>query len=466
MQTVARVHAAAPRVPIVVMSGLADEGLALAGVQQGAQDYLVKGRVEGDGLVRAVRYAIERQHAEDRLAYLAHHDALTGLPNRTLLQDRLDQAVAQARRYGHGLAVLFLDLDGFKPVNDTLGHDMGDRLLQEVATRLTGCLRESDTVARLGGDEFTLLLPEIAQAHDAVAVAQKIVEVLAAEIVLDGRRLRVTSSIGISLYPTSSETAEGLLKSADTAMYRAKKLGAGRYEFYSPDMTLHVYEQFTLEQELRAALDGAELCVHYQPVVDLATGATIGMEALVRWQHPRHGLILPARFVDLAERAGLSAALSRHVLETALHDCRGWLHGGHELGVAVNISEQVLHDARWPTTVREMLLRHEVAPERLTLETTENAIMGDPERALQALETLSRIGVRLAIDDFGTGHSSLGYLKRLPVDEVKVDALFRRPAGRRRRKCRHRVLDHRDGARPRSWTWWPKGSRTARPTSC
>ena len=424
LEAIVRLHAAAPRVPIVVMSGLDDPALAVAGVREGAQDYLVKGQVEGDGLVRALRYAIERQRVDDRLSHLAHHDTLTDLPNRALLYDRLRPALARARRHDAPLALLFLDLDGFKGVNDTLGHDAGDLLLREVARRLKTCTREGDTVARFGGDEIAVILPDIKEDHDAAIVARRMLAMLAGSpIVVGEREARVTASVGIGLYPSGGHDGDSLVKSADTAMYRAKEGGKNRYAFFTADMTSQAHERFALERGITRALEQGELVLHYQPAVAVATSGLCRVEALVRWLHPDQGLILPGGFLGIAEQTGLIGPLTRWVLQTVLRQCQAWDREGLRLDVAVNLSPRSLHDPELPATIARLLPAYGVAPARLTLEVAEGTLMADAQ-AVAALERLAALGVRVAIDDFGTGFSSLGHLKELPIAEVKIDRSF------------------------------------------
>lgn len=421
IETVTRLHAAAPQLPIVVMSGRDDESLSVDGVREGAQDYLVKGRVDAALLVRALRYAMERQRQEDRLNHLAHHDVLTGLPNRALFLDRLRQALARARRHNLALGLLFLDLDGFKAINDTLGHDAGDLLLREVARRLKACTREGDTVARLGGDEFTVILPDVARAHDAATVARKIIAVLSTPLLLDGHEVHAATSIGIGMYPNVDGGVDELLKCADTAMYRAKEQGKNGYEFFTEAMTRETHERFALEQELRQALTRGELTVRFQPVVETAGARLATMEALPAWRHPRQGLLTGDQLLPLAEQSNLIAALTRWTLEAALAQCRAWQKEGLRLGVAVKLSIRALYDPDLPETIAALLRRHQIEPARLTLDVDEAAIMADAERARAGMARLAHLGVRLAVGGFGRAQSSLAHLKRLPADEVKID---------------------------------------------
>jgi len=377
------------------------------------------------GHARLHLYALDitaRARAEEALRRQALHDALTGLPNRTLLHDRLEQALCAAARDTGVVALLLFDLDRFKEVNDTLGHHAGDLLLQEVAARVRGALRASDTVARLGGDEFAVVLPG-ADAAAAVTATHTLLAVLAPPITLDGQALACTASIGIALAPTHGTDVATVLRRADVAMYVAKRAGGG-YAVYDLAHDQHSPTRLTLETELRAALAAGALVLHYQPTVNVRSGRADRVEALVRWPHPQHGLIPPDQFIPLAEQTGLIVPLTYWVLETALRQCQAWERGGLRLGVAVNLSARALHDAQLPSTLAWLLRRYAVAPGALTLEITESALMIDPDQARVMLERLAALGVQLAIDDFGTGYSSLGYLKHLPVDEVKIDKSF------------------------------------------
>jgi diguanylate cyclase (GGDEF)-like protein/PAS domain S-box-containing protein len=367
----------------------------------------------------------DRKRAEEQIRSLAYRDPLTGLPNRLLFADRLALAVAQAHRHGQRLAILFLDLDRFKVINDSLGHGAGDRLIEDVAARLRACLREGDTVARLGGDEFTLLLPDVASPVDAARVADKVLHALRQPFPRDGRELFVTASIGISLFPEDGRDAETLVKHADTAMYRAKERGRDRYQIYSPEMSAQALERLALESGLRRALAQGELALHYQPVLDVASRRVLGLEALLRWRHPGLGLLEPSEFVPLAEVTGLIVPMGPWVLRTACAEARALeARGLPRLEVAVNLTARQLQQADLAQRVREALAETGLEPERLELEITESGALESPEAAVTTLRELKALGVRLAIDDFGTGYSSLSYLKRLPLDTVKIDQSF------------------------------------------
>jgi len=424
LDVVRQMHAAAPQVPLVIMSGNEDEEVSIAGVRAGAQNYLAKGDVDGVALVRALHYAIERGRAEGRLAHLAYYDALTGLPNRALFQDRLAQALAHGRRTPEDVVLLFLDLDGFKEVNDARGHDIGDLLLQEVARRLRLCVRDGDTVARLGGDEFTVILPRVAHAHDAVTVAERILDHLAAPLILEGHSVDVTVSIGIALSAAGAHGADELTKCADTAMYWAKTAGKNCYAVFTADMAEQADPRRALEGELRAAIAAGELLLHYQPLIDIRTGRPRRVEALVRWPHPRHGLLSPDRVIPLAEQTGAIAALTEWALDRALAQRAAWRRVGLDVNIAVDVPLPLLQDPDAPDRVAALLERHAAPPTSLTLDVTEGAIMAQPARALAALARLTSLGPRLAIDDFGAGYSSLSLLKHLPAHDIKIDRSF------------------------------------------
>ena len=352
----------------------------------------------------------------------ALHDGLTGLPNRTLFRDRAEQAVLRGNRNGSGFAVMLIDLDRFKEVNDTLGHHSGDLLLQEVAERLRGALRKNDTVARLGGDEFGVIGSDLCDAAAARTIADKLCEVLAQPIVIGGLAMEVEASIGIAIFPEHGEDVETLIRHADVSMYVSKNTHTPIV--YAPEYDQHSLTRLVLIGELRRALDGNELVVHYQPQARLATGEVGKVEALVRWKHPQRGLLGPDQFIPLAEQTGLIRSLTRHVLDASLAQCRAWMDEGRRLTVAVNITSRELIDLHFPDEVAEVLATWAVDPAQLELEITETTIMTDLPRTRSILARLRELGVRLAIDDFGSGHSSLGYLKRLPVDVLKIDKSF------------------------------------------
>lgn len=367
----------------------------------------------------------ERKRFEGELMHMAHHDALTGLPNRTLFFDRLRQGLYKKERSGKMLAVVYLDLDRFKIINDTLGHHTGDLLLKEVADRLRGVVRKADTISRLGGDEFTIIIDEIATPADSLLVAEKILNVFSAPFRLENHEMFVTASMGVTLYPNDGDTAEKLLKNADTAMYHAKDEGRNTYQFFSEEMNSRVSERLSMETGLRHALARDEFLLHYQPRVNTTTGRIVGVEALIRWQQPQKGLILPDTFIPLAEETGLIIPIGEWVLRNACTQARAWQEAGYaQMRISVNIScRQFTHD-NLTDSIRGILGETGLQPSCLELEITESVIMLNPERAIRLLNELKEMGISIAIDDFGTGYSSLSLLKRLPADILKIDKSF------------------------------------------
>jgi len=556
LEAVRRTHAVAPRVPLVVLTGLDDESLATQALQEGAQDYLIKGQIETRGLLRALRYAIERKNMEealfvvkeraqvtlncigdgvvctdvsgnitflnlvaekmtgwqweeavgrsmddvfriqdavtrettpnpmnaavglDRTVHLpsdcilirrdgfetpiedsvapihdregkvtgavivfrdvsaaramvaemthsAEHDFLTGLPNRMLLNDRVNQAIVLAPRHHKKVAVLFLDLDGFKHINDSLGHPIGDKLLQSIAKRLVGCVRNSDTVSRQGGDEFVVLLSELGQQEDAAISALRILEAVSAAHSIDQHDLHVTTSIGVSVYPDDGLDAETLIKNADTAMYQAKENGRQSYQFFKPAMNVRAVERQSIEESLRRALEREEFTLHYQPKINLRSGEITGAEALIRWTHPTRGPVSPAQFIPVAEDCGLILPIGNWVLRESCRQARAWVDAGLPLRtIAVNISSMEFRDDNFLETVFTVLKDTGLDAKSLELELTESVLMKRAESAASVLKTLRTRGVQIAVDDFGTGYSSLSYLRKFPIDALKIDQSF------------------------------------------
>ncbi len=553
---VRRAHAAAPRVPLVILTGLDDESLATQALKEGAEDYLVKGQLESRGLLRAVRYAIERKLMEDalfdekeraqvtldsigdavvstdisgnitflnlvaegmtgwswqeakgrpmgevlrlldgasretipnpmvmavrqdrtmhlprncllirrdgseipiddtvspihdhngegtgavivfrdvsaaqvmarQLTHSAQHDFLTGLPNRMLLNDRIDQAIALAPRHSNQVAVLFLDLDGFKHINDSLGHPTGDKLLQSVARRLVDCVRASDTVSRQGGDEFVVLLSEAEQWEDAATVATRMLKSVAEVHSVDQLDLHITTSIGVSVFPDDGRDAETLIKNADTAMYQAKENGRQSIQFFKPSMNVRAVERQSIEEGLRRALERGEFVLHYQPKIELATGAITGAEALIRWMHPDRGLVPPMQFIPIAEDSGLIRPIGNWVLREACSQARAWVDEGLPVAtMAVNVSAMELRDDEFLAGLFAILEETHLDPKSLELELTESILMKHAESAASILQAAREHGVQVAVDDFGTGYSSLSYLRKFPIDALKIDQSF------------------------------------------
>lgn len=382
-------------------------------------------RDEINGIIGVATDITERKQAEKRLVQLANYDSLTGLPNRTLFRDRLMHAVAQAHRNNQLVALLFLDLDRFKFINDSLGHHAGDELLKGVSQRLLGNARDMDTVARLGGDEFTVILEGITNTEDATTVARKILEVMARPFNLDGHEVFVSPSIGIAIFPVDGQDIDELLKNADTAMYRAKEQGRNNYQFYTADMNAKAVEHLIMESSLRHALERDEFVLHYQPQIDLHSREITGVEVLLRWNHPELGLLYPNQFLSLAEDTGLIVSIGEWVLNTACAQAAQWQQNKLPLmRIAVNLSASQFRVNSLVETVAQALENSGLDACSLELEITEGFLMHDVEPAIEKLRELGRLGVQLAIDDFGTGYSSLSYLKQLPLRTLKIDQSF------------------------------------------
>jgi diguanylate cyclase (GGDEF)-like protein len=375
---------------------------------------------------RTRKHNAQLEKANAQLEHAATHDALTGLPNRVLLADRLAQATAQSERYSRGFAVMVVDLDRFKSINDSLGHIAGDDLLKEMAKRLSQQLRKADTLARLGGDEFVLVLNEISGPRDAETVASKVLAAMAQPVTLSGLEVQISASIGISVFPEDGVDAETLLQHADAAMYHAKKNGRNAFQFFAPVMNAFARERLEIESGLRRALvQGGEFELHYQPKVEVSSGRIDSAEALIRWRHPKRGLTAPSGFIPIAEETGLIVPIGEWVLFEACRQARAWQSGGMQpLRIAVNLSAQQFKQKSLVTTVREALAAAGLDPGYLELELTESAVMHDAESSIQVLRQLSDLGVRISVDDFGTGYSSLSYLRRLPLDKLKIDRSF------------------------------------------
>jgi len=413
--------------PFILVSGTIGEGLAVGAIKAGANDYVMKGNLERlttaiERELRELEVRRERYQAQEWLKYLARYDPLTDLPNRNLLYQRLEKEIISHRGDRKSLALMLMDLDGFKEINDTMGHQAGDLLLQEVGRRLQGTSHKHDTVARLGGDEFGVLLTGVNEDSAGLAAA-KLLKALEPPFVIGDLTVDVRASIGIAFFPQHGDDGDALLRRADVAMYLAKQ-SANSYVIYSPERDSYSPERLGLMAELHRAIDQNQLFLVYQPKIDLVTGTTIGVEALARWQHPKLGLIPPDQFIPMAERTGFIKSLTTWGLQTALNQSRTWLKQGFEVPVSVNLSARILHDGHFHDRVAELLDRHGVSSEQLELEITESVIMADPAHALDILTRISGMGVALSIDDFGTGYSSLAYLKKLPVNAVKIDKSF------------------------------------------
>ncbi len=410
--------------PVLIITVLDDEASVDRAFESGASDYIQK-PIRWAVLRRRVRRMLTESRAERHVNHLAYHDALTDLPNRRLFADQLEQRTELARRKGQPLALLFLDLDRFKLINDSLGHNMGDLLIQSVAQRLMDAVRKSDIVGRLGGDEFTVIVESVTSAQESAVIAQKLIDALAEPFMLDTHEIFVTVSVGIALYPFDGDQSGTLIKNADAAMYRAKEHGRNNYQFYTAEMGARAMERLALETNLRRALDRDEFLLHYQPQVRLDSGEMFGLEALVRWNHPDRGLVAPSEFIPLAEETGLIVPIGAWVLRSACRQARAWRDaGGAGLRVAVNLSGRQLRQQNLVEVVRKVLDETGLSPEGLELELTESSIMHKDELTRSTLWALHEMGIRLSIDDFGTGYSNLGYLKRFPIDSLKIDRSF------------------------------------------
>jgi len=366
----------------------------------------------------------ERKQTEQTIRHLAFHDPLTGLPNRRLFNDRLQQATARRHRKDNAFALMLLDLDRFKTVNDTLGHDIGDALLKAVAARLLGCTREGDTLARMGGDEFALIALEVGQPEDMARMAKKLIDVLKEPFVLSGHELYVTTSMGVTLYPNDATDADALVKNADIALYRAKDLGRNNFQFFTGDMNAAMMQRLRLESAMRGASERNEFMLQYQPQVDATSGVIHGTEALIRWRHPEYGMISPGQFIPLAEETGMIVQIGEWILRTACTQAKAWQQAGRPMRVAVNLSARQFHQGDLAETVAHILKELDLPAELLEVELTEGILMEDTAQTTAVLVKLHEMGVQISIDDFGTGYSSLSYLKRLPIQILKIDQTF------------------------------------------
>ncbi|HDH06638.1 MAG TPA: EAL domain-containing protein [Nitrospirae bacterium] len=431
--------AAGSKVPIILLTGQGDHDVDMEAMKAGAADYLNKKGINTQMLERSIRYAIKHKEAEKRILHMAYYDDLTGLPNRALFHDRLQQSLAHSERYKGNSAILFLDLDNFKRINDTLNHSVGDLLLKAVAERLSKYIRiadtvarqgvkaSSNTVARLGGDEFTVLLTEINSLQDAAKVAQRILNSLSVPFRLDGHEVFVSGSIGIAVYPFDGEDMDSLLRNADTAMYHAKNQGKNNFQFYKQSMNATAFERLTMENDLRKAVERNELILYYQPKMDIRTGKIIAVEALLRWNHPDKGLLAPAEFISLAEETGLIIPIGEWVLKTACNQNKVWQRPGSgftRIAVSVNLSGQQFKQEGVVKVIEKVLHDSLLGPEYLELEITESVIMKNAEIIITMFHNLKNMGVQLSMDDFGTGYSSFSYLKRFPLDIIKIDRSF------------------------------------------
>jgi diguanylate cyclase (GGDEF)-like protein len=398
-------------------------------IQSASDDHMIRLQQANAHLVVATieahKLAEQIEATKVQLDHLAHHDVLTGLPNRILLQDRLNQAIEAACRQGRQLAIMYMDLDQFKHINDSLGHAVGDKLLQSVAQRLMDCARHSDTLSRQGGDEFMALLPYIENAQGAALCARKMLAALALPHRIDQHELYISVSIGISIYPDDGQDAETQIKNADTAMYHAKESGRNNYKFFKQEMNDRAVQRQSIEVSLRRALERQEFVLHYQPKINLKSSAIIGVEALIRWQHPEQGLLPPEQFISIAEDCGLILPMGRWVLHEACLQARSWQQAGlPPIIVAVNISALEFRNKDFLDNILEVLEETGLEPRYLELELTESILMQDAGSTDSMLHTLADLGIKLAIDDFGTGYSSLSYLRKFPINTLKIDQSF------------------------------------------
>ena len=421
------------QIPIILLTGQGDYQVDVAAMKAGASDYLDKRQLSPPILERAIRYAIERKKSEDKIRFLAYYDQLTRLPNRMLFSDRLKTAFAAARRHGRMCAVMFLDIDNFKWINDTLGHSLGDFLIQEVANRLLSVLRREDsiargrfdpmldTVARFGGDEFTVLLNEIKGPSTASLVAERIRHSLLTPMALEGHELTVTVSIGISIYPTDGDDVETVMKNADIAMYKSKSVGKDNFQYFDPAMNASALQRLAVENELRRALKQDEFVLYYQPIIHLKTGRVASAEALIRWRHPKRGTVPPMEFIPIAEEAGLIYDIGLKVFDLLKRDLSLWRRNDLRPKVAVNISPKQLSEKNLLPAVRSFVNDTGVEPGQLTLEITESGIIHNLEEAREVVDEIKQEGIRIALDDFGAGHTSFVLLRQMPFDILKID---------------------------------------------
>ncbi len=420
------------KLPVIAIIEDHNDELIQQLMDNGFQDFVLRNDVDAKLLQRTIRYSIERQMMQLELYqarklenYLSYYDALTGLPNRQLFYDRLNRAIIHARRTGEMIAVMVLDLDGFKRINDVNGHSIGDKVLRRVAERLNDCVGESDTVARQGGDEFKIIVDKMLRAQDAGLIAKKILQNLQLPIKIGQTEHFITTSIGISIYPPDGEEPETLVKNADIAMYRAKSAGKNNFQFFNRSTDALTFERLELENHLRSAIDNNEFRIYYQPVYDVAKQRITAAEALIRWEHPKYGLVSPTKFIPLAEETGLIVDVGNWVIRQA---CRQNVQlekmGFDPLRISVNLSYRQFYEKNLPNVISDALGQTGLKPELLGLEITESNVMQDIDHTVETLKTMQKWGIKIAIDDFGTGYSSLSYLKRLPIDTLKIDRAF------------------------------------------
>ena len=430
LQCLDAIQAVDNEIPIVVLSGQDDEEFAVSVLNKGAQDYLVKWEGQGHSILRSIRYAMERKKADLRLTYLAQYDPLTGIPNRQFFNDQLTRATARARRDARKVTLLYLDLDAFKVVNDTLGHDAGDQLLQEVAERIRRSVRAGDVVARLGGDEFAVLLEGLAGPRDVEAMANGLLETISKPYYIADRQLSITASIGITVYPSDNADTQMLLKNADIAMYQAKDCGRNNFKFFHQAMHESLMEYHELERDIREALQLGQFHLAYQPKVNVHINQLQGLEALLRWNSPSRGTVSPNDFIAVAEESGHIIPLGYWVLHEVCRTINCWREKGLTLvPVSVNVSARQFQQPDFHRRIADVLDKHDIDPSLIEIELTEGLMMEDTEAAQRELAQLKKIGLRISIDDFGTGYSCLSYLRRFPIDVLKIDRSFVKEIG-------------------------------------
>lgn len=414
------------KLPVIMLTVLEDPDLDLHALDAGASDYLVKGDLNGEILDRSIRYSIKHKHVQAQLVKMAKYDALTGLANRTLFLDVLTGAISRADRHGYNLGLLFMDLDNFKNINDSLGHIIGDQVLLSFSERLKSCIRTGDLAARFGGDEFAVILEHIHGENDAAHIAQKILDVMNPPHVLDEHTILARASIGIVIYPELQGEAETLFKAADTAMYEAKKKGRNNYQFFAEDMQKKVVERTRFEADLGYAIERNEFRLHYQPLIEAKTGKVVAIETLIRWQHPGQGLLLPAKFIAIAEECGLIISIGNWVLENACMQAKIWNESNLDPSprITINFSANQLAQKDMVENIKNIVRSTGLQMGDVELELTESAIMNEPLQAISMFSSLRKLGLNIAIDDYGTGYSSLRYLADLSVDTLKIDRAF------------------------------------------
>lgn len=423
--------------PIILFTGHGDHEVDIAAMKAGAADYIDKARLSPSTMERAIRYALERKKSEEKIKYLAYYDQLTNLPNRTLFMDHLNIAISTAERHNRIFSVMFIDIDNFKIINDTLGHSIGDKLIIEVANRLVDCIRKSDTaarcdsallvntVARMGGDEFTILLSEINECENASKVAERIQKILHNPVFIGENKIIITVSIGIAIFPMDGEDSETIIKHADLAMYKAKSLGKNNFQFYHQALNISAQKRLAMENDLYMAIEKNELSIYYQPIVNVKTRKIAAVEALLRWEHPVKGIILPADFLFIAEENGLIRIIGEQVFDEVGKCYQKWSSSGiKKTQIAVNISPKQLSQSSFIDIIKNVIQKYQMPPDSLTLEITENSIIQNIQLTKEIIFELKKFGIKISLDDFGIGYSSFLVLKQFPFNIIKIDRSF------------------------------------------